>query len=45
MFLQNLMPRQARSSSVDEWDIGRKRDISGGVEFLVYMKEAGDCSV
>jgi hypothetical protein len=27
---------------MDEWDIGCKRDVSGGVKLLVNMKKAGD---
>ena len=33
------------SSSVDEWDIGRKRDVGGGVKLLVNMKKAGNRSL
>ena len=33
------------SSSVDKWDIGGKRDVSGGVKLLVNMKKAGNRSL
>jgi len=32
-------------SSVDKWDIGRKRDVGGGVELLVNMKKTGNRSL
>jgi len=31
--------------SVDKWDIGRKRDVGGGVKLLVNMKKAGNRSL
>jgi hypothetical protein len=33
------------SSSVNKGDIGGKRKVGGGVEFLVNMKEAGNRSL
>jgi hypothetical protein len=30
------------SSSVDQWDIGRKREVGGGVKLPVNMKKAGN---
>jgi hypothetical protein len=32
------------SSSVNQWDIDRKRDVGGGVKLLVDMKKAGNRS-
>jgi hypothetical protein len=33
------------SSSVDKRDIGRQRDVGGGVELLVNMKKTGNRSL
>ena len=29
--------------SVDKWDIGREREVGGGVELLVNVKKPGNC--
>ena len=31
------------SSSVDQWDIGRKREVGRGVKLPVNVKKAGNC--
>jgi hypothetical protein len=33
------------SSSVDQWDIGRKRDVGGGIELLVNVKKTRNRSL
>jgi hypothetical protein len=30
---------------VDKWDIGRQRDIGGGVQFFINMKKTGNRSL
>jgi hypothetical protein len=33
------------SSSVDKWDIGRKRNVGGSVKLLVNMEKTGNRSL
>jgi len=30
---------------MDKWDVGRKRDVGGGVKLLINVKKAGNRSL
>ena len=42
---QTASLREHGMPSVDKWDVGRKREVGGGVKLLVDMKKTGNRTV